>query len=213
MKSSIGVIIFKAMLLPALLAAPAFADSITLPFTRITTNSSTNIASQLTVVITKRSEEALQFNFSNKGINQSSIAQIFIQDNGGMLGNYTIENGGGVDFSKGANPPDLPGGNALTPKFDATIAASAVKDVPEKGINPGENLDLIFDLKVDSDLGDVADAVSDGSLRIGMHVIGLPDGQSDSFVTDNSIVPEPASLLLLGTGIMGMGLVALRKKR
>ncbi|MFH1371671.1 MAG: PEP-CTERM sorting domain-containing protein, partial [Planctomycetota bacterium] len=62
-----------------------------------------------------------------------------------------------------------------------------------------------FDLINGGTLEDVIDELNNGTLRVGIHIIGLPDGSSESAI----LVPEPATLFLLATGAA----IALRKRK
>ena len=51
----------------------------------------------------------------------------------------------------------------------------------------------------------VMTALSDGTLKIGLHVQGLPNGQSDSYISTSSgntqDTPEPLTMLAAGAAV------------
>jgi len=114
-----------------------------------------------------------------------------------------------VDYSPGATPGELPGAGMIFPNFETTLGFSADSDPPppSMGVEPGEWLGVVFSLKDGGDVYDVMQELSDGTLRIGIHVQAFLNGgvDSESFVA----LPEPATIALLGLG----GLVLLRKRR
>lgn len=64
------------------------------------------------------------------------------------------------------------------------------------GINSGEDLSVVFDLKTGTDYWDVIDAIQgplgDGhDLRVGFHLRSINGGSSESFVSSATPVPEP----------------------
>lgn len=71
-------------------------------------------------------------------------------------------------------------------------------------MNAGEWVQITFDLLDDNMFEDVIVYLDAGDLRIGVHLIALPDGLSESAI----LVPEPSAVLLLG-----LGAVMLRRRR
>lgn len=159
------------------------------------------------------------FTFTNSGSAASTISEIYFDD-GTLLGLAALidrDNTGhaNVDFSQGANPPDLPGGDSISPVFDVTAGflADADNPAPTWGVSPGQWLGIVFDLQAGGTYADVLDELSDGRLRIGMHVIAFASGGSESFVNNPYVVPVPAAVWLLGSGLLGLVAVGRRRKR
>lgn len=155
------------------------------------------------------------FTFTNTGLGQSTISEIYFDDGSllGLAGLIDRDNSGDVDvdFSQGANPPDLPGRNNIDPSFQVTAGflADADNPAPKWGVSPGQWLGIIFDLQGTQTYADVIAELTDGRLRIGMHVINFENGGSESFV--NNPVPIPAAVWLLGSGLLGLVAVARRR--
>src|SRR5262245_49000897 len=74
---------------------------------------------QLFVDVTDPGSGKIDFTFRNVGPGASSITDIYWDDNA-LLEIFSISSSSGVHFSKGANPPNLPRGNNLTPKFEVS---------------------------------------------------------------------------------------------
>jgi hypothetical protein len=147
-----------------------------------------------------------------------SITDVYFDD-GSLLGIASIVNTGGlVEFSQPATPPDLPGGNNVS--FETTAGFSADSDPPAQpmGVNPGEELGIIFDLQAGRLFVDVVDELASGDLRIGIHVQGFSSGGSESFINNgpvpnggNKVIPAPGAVIL---GSIGIGCVNwLRRRR
>jgi hypothetical protein len=166
-------------------------------------NNSTDV--NLYVEILEAGVNIVDFKFHNDSLIECSIAEVYFDD-GALLGIASITGSTGVSFSQPATPGDLPSGNTLIPPFVTTAQFSVDSDPPPtNGVNPGELLSITFDLQNDNQLEDVLNDLSNGGLRIGAHIIALPDGSSESAVT----TPEPATICLLGLGSP----VFLRKRR
>jgi hypothetical protein len=212
-------------------------QAVRLGFDRITANV-TNPANaligetQLVVDVTDSlggnnlSDTQALFTFRNIGSSASSICDVYYDD-GTLLGIASIDNSspGVVLFSQGASPGDLPGGENLSPPFVTTADFLAESDagaggVAAHGVNPGEYLGILFDLQfvpTQLYLEDVFNDLISGALRIGIHVQAFPDGGSENFANntngflDPQAIPEPATMLLLGSGLIGFA-VSGRKK-
>jgi len=153
------------------------------------------------------SADQVDFAFYNKSLIDSSIARIYFDDSS-LLNIASITEGPGTSFSWSATPRNLPGGKLLEPDFVATVGLSVGSKPPRphNGINatggaePLEWLRITFDLTEDGTLATVIDELNSGVLRIGVHLIGLPDGSSESVIT----VPEPTTMALLGLGALSL---------
>ena len=138
----------------------------------------------------------IDFEFHNESLIDSCIAEIYFDDNS-MLSPEGIYADLSMSFSMLATPHNLPAAQELDTPFEADFSVNADPAGPHNGINPTESLTLRCNLINNATAGNVTDALSSGLLRIGVHVIGLPDGSSGSAVT-----PEPATILLLGFGVV-----------
>ena len=202
-----GVFLLVVLLVGALfLCAPAMA--IPLGLQNITNNNPVDAAigeSQLSVEVTPYASSTNQvlFYFSNVGPSASSITDVYFY-NGDLFTFGLILNSTGVSFSPGAAPRNLPGGNTI--HFVANRALSVDSNSPTQpnGVNPGEDLGIVLVLLAGNDFQNVLDELASGDLRVGIHVQGFASGGSESFVNNPNPVPEPATMLLLGSGLVGI---------
>lgn len=200
--------------------------------------------SQLWVDVTNPGGGKVLFTFGNTGSNASSICDVYFDD-GNLLSIASLLDAddplsgpygdSGVDFSELAKPSNLPDHNsvALVIPFITTAGFSADSDSPVQpnGVNPGETLGIYFSLLPGTTFDGVLVAMSlpgdppdpnipeppDRTwLRIGIKVQGFADGGSEAFVNDPEPIPEPGTLLLLGSGLVGLagyGKLRFRRKR
>jgi hypothetical protein len=197
------VMVLAALLMAFAPAKAAEGDSYPVSFSySCTNNNAADVAGslgQFSVVLTDLGNTgtggapSASFKFYNIGDYQSSITDIYFDD-GVLLGIADVINGPGVSFSEGASPGDLPGRNECDPPFETTVDFLADSDPPVQpnGVNntpAGEYVEIIFDLDNPQDpdsnptWDDLIAQLSDGTLRIGIHVQGYASGGSESFVT------------------------------
>jgi hypothetical protein len=157
------------------------------------------------------------FKFTNNSI--SSLTDVYFDD-GTLLGIASIaDSGATVSFSQIATPPNLPGGNTLTPAFVTTQGFSADSNPPvsPNGVTSGEWMTITFNLQSTGTYASIVSALAlpngggVGDLRIGVHVQSFSDGGSESFVNVPTPVPEADTyaMMLAGLGLVGF---AVRRK-
>jgi hypothetical protein len=208
-----ALIIFALIVL--LGGVPAAQGAVTYGFNAITNNNVVDVGiaeSQLFVEVYDRSGFAV-FKFSNIGGDDSSIADIYFDDELGLLGGFAgagpTSPDPGVAFSIGASPDNLPAGMSIAPQFIADFSLDSDPPAQPNGVNPGEILFVPF--TYGGEITSVQRAINADLLRIGIHVQGFASEGSESLITGNpNIVPEPCSILL---SMLGMGVVGALKRR
>ncbi len=181
-------------------------------FSRITSNATTNVESQLTMTVDSAGSGLVSFLFQNTGATASFIQAVYFDDASTPLftGISSIVNGSGVNMSAGGNPANLPSAMNAGPAFVSSFNATARNPSPTNGVNLGEQVEIILALGGTFTLADVNDALQDSSLRAGLHVQGIPNGSgttSDAFVNspDGPVVPLPTGAGLGFVGLLGLG--------
>ena len=163
---------------------------------------------QLSLDVTEYNPNQILFTFANSGPDASSITNVYFDDDVPLLDFAdTFIYTGTVAYSEGAAPPILPAGNLVS--FTTNYAYDSDPKVQPNGVNPEESLGILFNY-VGVDFGTVLAALNAGTMDIGIHVQGFADGGSESFVT-TAPVPEPATILLIGTGLVGLVATGRRK--
>jgi hypothetical protein len=197
------------------LSVPALA-LVTYSFTGLTNNNAGSVAigeAQLFLDVEDPGGDQVLFTFRNEGPEASSICDIYIED-GTYLSLDSIDNSDpGVSFSPGANPGNLPAGNTATPAFTASFASDSDPPVQLNGVNPGESVGFYFDLLGGKTVANITDALTNGEMRIGIHVQGFANGGSESFLLGN-VVPAPSAIVLGSIGsLVVAGLRTLKNKK
>jgi hypothetical protein len=163
-----------------------------------------------TYVVVSNGEEAIvDFTFYNASTIDSSVARIFFDD-GSLLDIANIINGPGTLFSEGApGSNNLPSGENIGFYADREFTIGADPPPSQNGIDnppPEEWVTIRFNLVSGANLQGVINELITGDLRVGIHIISLPDGLSESAIM---VVPEPATLMLLAAGAAAV----LRKRK
>ena len=189
---------------------PAHAALITFDFRCISSGVAASCAAgqlqsamEVTDVFSGSSTAQTLFIFRNTGPAASSITDLYLDD-GTLLSTAAVRNSTGANFSQGASPGNLPGGNSLTHEFRTTAGFSADSNPPTQpnGANPGEQKGLVFHTINGKTLFDVVAALNGETvdengapaLRVSLHAQGFAGGNSASFINSQAaVVPLPAS--------------------
>jgi hypothetical protein len=173
-----------------------FASTITtFTFDAITLNNEVDVAigeSQIFLDVVDLGGTEVELLLRNTGPDNASITDVYIEDSLGLLGDLTsITSSDGVDFSLGASPGNLPGGEDYSFTATETLTTSSNPPTQPSGVNPDEWLSLVFTVSDGITYDDLIAALLTADLRIGVHVQGFDSEGSESFINSPSPVPLP----------------------
>ncbi len=210
--------VFRALafVAAALLASASSAEAaVSYSFSGVSNNNATNTSigeANLSMLVSDNGGGFVRFDFFNSGPEASSITDVYFDDAVDPSLFVTpisqIINGPGVSFSEGASPGNLPSGGDFTATRGLTADSDAPM-LPANGVNPGETLGVVLQLDNGNSYGDVLTALSDESLRVGLHVQSFANSGSESFINTPGgsppAVPEPSTLAIFGLGALFAG--------
>ncbi|MEJ2431512.1 MAG: hypothetical protein P8075_21735 [Deltaproteobacteria bacterium] len=167
----------------------------------------------------------VMFEFTTE-VSPGAIVQIGFYDDemvhltGTFLGSGSV---GTVNMPQDGTPQEIPGFDPPGGYFDNTgadvyLSFTAVNPQVDNGVGAGEALALFFDGDCDAiiaalnlavnDIGpyDGSHPFPDDALAVAIKIAGLPGS------TEAVNVPLPPSALLMGSGLLGLGLVGWRRR-
>jgi len=140
------------------------------------------------------------FNSGNAAAPNMFISKVFFDDNGYLSAPSLFgTNIGEVSFSGGPSNDQLPqGGNNFTTDY-------AFSRNPGGGNAGGIQGAESFPVSFRGNYNNIIAALNSGDLKLGLHVQGLPNGQSDSYISTTSVntqdTPEPLTMLAAGAAV------------
>ena len=212
-------------------ANAAVGDNTSLTFSNITSPSVMadvqDGQGNLLLLVTDVGSSQVSFKFTNNS-NFSSLTDVYF-DSGPLASISSITSSAGVSFSAGSAPPNLPGGNSVTPRFDGSALTADADSPPTKnGVQnsdvTNEQLTVTFNLLSGKTWSDVLTSLAlpgfpvespvNSWLRVGVHVQSFQSGNSASFINNPvTPVPEPESYALMLAGLTLVGFISRKRTK
>jgi hypothetical protein len=213
MNQQASLILAALLTAAALLLAPASAaradmiPTADLQFSLISGDSPLADQVNINLQVSKVAANQIRLDFKNLSGTTATVSHIYLQDRDGVMGAFNLLNTGPAVFEFDKKPKNFPGGNNIG--FETTFSFGAKNPSPKWGIEAGESFQMLVDLTTPRVAAEFMQGLGTKSVRVGLHVQALEDGNSLSLVSTppggggGGEVPEPGTMALLGSALVG----------